>query len=90
MGSLGIVHCDGSSIGRALGCGPGCCGFKSHPSPHFNFGSVAQLVERYVEGVCVIGSNPVGATNLCRYDGMVYISSSNLEFYKFDSCYRHH
>lgn len=29
------AHCGGrSSVGRALGCGPGCRGFEPHRPPH--------------------------------------------------------
>ena len=33
--SLFFLWCGRSSIGRAPGCGPGGCGFKSHRSPTF-------------------------------------------------------
>jgi hypothetical protein len=40
-------------------------GFESRPLRQENCGAVAQLGERYVRNVQVVGSNPIGSTRLC-------------------------
>ena len=47
---------------RALACHARGRGFEPHPSRHFQYASVAQLVEQGTENPCVVGSIPTGGT----------------------------
>ena len=57
-------HVACSSVGRAPGCGPG--GQRSESAHAPPFGTLAQLVERQVEALCVPGSSPGGPTKVYR------------------------
>ena len=47
---------------RALACHARGRGFEPHPSRHFCYASVAQLVEQGTENPRVVGSIPTGGT----------------------------
>ena len=51
---------------RALACHARGRGFEPHPSRHFRYASVAQLVEQGTENPRVVGSIPTGGT-ICGF-----------------------
>lgn len=55
-------RCGGSSTGRAPGCDPGGCGFKSRPSPQHCQAPVAQRTEHRPPAAKAGGSSPPGGT----------------------------
>lgn len=62
-----LSKCGRSSIGRALGCGPSGCGFKSHRSPQ---GSVCKWLKQAVCKTVLsefVGSNPTASTIILGY-----------------------
>ena len=51
---------------RAPPCHGGGRGFEPHPSRHYTYASVAQLVEQRTENPRVVGSIPTGGTIISR------------------------
>ena len=59
---IGLV----AQLVRALACHARGRGFEPHPSRHFCYASVAQLVEQGTENPRVVGSIPTGGT-ICGF-----------------------
>ena len=81
MKRLGLV----AQLVRALACHARGRGFEPHPSRHFCYASVAQLVEQGTENPRVVGSIPTGGTNYAdlahpveRHLAKVEVASSSL------------
>ena len=56
------IHGPVVQLVRTLACHARGRGFEPHPSRHFRYASVAQLVEQGTENPCVVGSIPTGGT----------------------------
>lgn len=57
-----MLRCDGSSIGRTLGCGPGGCEFDPRPSP-LSFLWDRLTCRTWGFDLHNVGSNPTPRTN---------------------------